>query len=90
MKNMRRSLHNTVHHWMDTVGFRLNFSKPIKHKNLVFDHYFYKTFDFVEQRDPYDEDASEFLCFDSYGEKVKVRSLLDLQHAFFENLSQVK
>ena len=26
---------------------------------------------------------SQFLCFDMYGEKINVRSLLDLQMAFF-------
>jgi len=30
------------------------------------------------------------VCFDTYGEKIKVRSLLDLQSAFFENLSELK
>jgi hypothetical protein len=29
------------------------------------------------------------LCFDAYGEKIIVRSLLDLQTAFFENISQL-
>lgn len=90
MNDMRIPLRAKVHHWMDAMGFRLNFSETLKSKDLVFDHYFYKTFDFIEQRKTRAGSKSEFVCFDNYGEKIKVKSLLDLQSAFFENLSQLK
>jgi hypothetical protein len=90
MKNIRSSLQSKVHHWMDAIGFRLNSSETVQNKNMTVDHYFYKTFNFIEQRKNNQHAKSEFVCFDSYGEKVKVRSLLDLQTAFFENLSQLK
>jgi hypothetical protein len=35
-------------------------------------------------------ERSKFMCFDAYGEKIKINSLLDLQTAFFENISQLK
>jgi hypothetical protein len=35
-------------------------------------------------------ERSVFVCFDPYGETIKVRSLLDLQTAFYENLSQLR
>jgi hypothetical protein len=54
------------------------------------DHYFFKTFNFIEQRKMDAAEKPEFVCFDTYGEKIKVRSLLDLQSAFFENLSELK
>jgi len=57
---------------------------------MIISHYFYKTFNFIEQRKNGPDQRSEFVCFDNYGEKMKVRSLLDLQSAFFENLSQLK
>ena len=44
MNDMRMPLRAKVHHWMDAMGFRLNFSETLKSKDLVFDHYFYKTF----------------------------------------------
>ncbi len=90
MKNLRNTLSSKVHHWMDTMGFRKNFTQTLTNKNITVDHYFYKTFNFIEQRRNNVMGKSEFVCFDNYGEKVKVRSLLDLQSAFFENLSQLK
>jgi len=90
MKNLRSSLHSKVHRWMDSMGFHKNFSEIVKNKNVIVDHYFYKTFNFIEQRKTDELAKSEFVCFDNYGEKIKVRSLLDLQSAFFENLSQLK
>lgn len=90
MKNLRSSLQSKVHQWMDAMGFRLNFSETLQNKNITVDHYFYKTFNFIEQRRSNGEAGSEFVCFDNYGEKMRVRSLLDLQGAFFENLSQLK
>jgi hypothetical protein len=90
MKNLRNSLQLKVHHWIQSMGFRLNSSETMQHTNITVDHYFYKTFNFVEHRGSNSEAISEFVCFDNYGERIKVRSLLDLQSAFFENLSQLK
>ncbi|MBW4890454.1 hypothetical protein KXQ82_12030 [Mucilaginibacter sp. HMF5004] len=88
MSNISISLHSKVHQWMDSIGFNLNFSERLKNKDVTINHYFFKTFNFIEQ---FNHDSrSEFVCFDNYGEKIKVRSLLDLQSAFFENLSQLK
>jgi hypothetical protein len=44
----------------------------------------------IEKQKSGDHKTSRFLCFDPYGEKINVRSLLDLQAAFFDNLSQLK
>jgi hypothetical protein len=90
MENLRSALQLKVHHWIQSIGFRLNSSETMKHTNITVDHYFYKTFNFVEQRGNGTGAISEFVCFDNYGERIKVRSLLDLQSAFFENLSQLK
>jgi len=73
---------------MDTVGFRLNESQT--KNNVTINHYFFKTFNFIEKAKNNDLQHSKFLCFDMYGEKMNVRSLLDLQSAFYENLSQLK
>jgi hypothetical protein len=90
MANLRKSLHFKVHDWMKKVGFRLNSTDIIKKDNVTVDHYFFKTFDFIEQHQAGSVDKAEFVCFDNYGEKVKVRSLLDLQSAFYENLSELR
>lgn len=90
MKNMRTNLHEKVHRWMDSIGFRLNASQTDKRANVTTNHYFFETFNFLEQAKNNDMDHSRFLCFDMYGEKINVRSLLDLQTAFFENISQLK
>lgn len=89
MANIRTSLHSKVHVWMKKVGFRLNSSDTNHKDNVTVDHYFFKTFNFIEQRKANSPEKAEFVCFDTYGEKIKVRSLLDLQSAFFENLSQL-
>lgn len=89
MKNIRNTLSSKVHQWMNAMGFSKNFSETEVSKNVIIDHYFYKTFNFIEQRKMGAIEKSEFVCFDNYGEKMKVRSLLDLQSAFFENLSQL-
>jgi hypothetical protein len=90
MTNLRASLHSRVHDWMNKIGFRLNSSATIKKTGTIVNHYFFKTFNFIEQRKKNPSEKTEFICFDTYGEKVKVRSLLDLQNAFFENLSSIK
>ncbi|MFD2873320.1 hypothetical protein ACFS5N_12620 [Mucilaginibacter ximonensis] len=85
-----RNLHAKVHKWIDTIGFRLNASQTNKRSNVTTNHYFFETFNFLEKAKDGDLKNSKFLCFDMYGEKVNVRSLLDLQTAFFENISQLK
>jgi hypothetical protein len=76
---------------MDAIGFRLNSSQTNTKSNVRTNHYFFETFNFFE-KEKVDGDIknSKFLCFDMYGEKMNVRSLLDLQTAFFENISQLK
>jgi len=90
MKNIRQSLHARVHNWTDKFGFRLNATQTDKKNNIVTNHYFFETFNFIERGKKGDHQTSKFLCFDAYGEKIVVRSLLDLQTAFFENISQLK
>lgn len=90
MNNMRASLHTKVHHWIDTFGFILNASQTDKRSNTTTNHYFFETFNFIEKEKRGDHNTSRFLCFDTYGEKITVRSLLDLQTAFFDNISQLK
>ena len=90
MKSIRPSLHSKVHQWIDNIGFRLNTSQTNKKNNVITNHYFFETFNFIEKQIKGDHKTSKFLCFDMYGEKMQVRSLLDLQTAFFENISQLK
>jgi len=90
MKKITSSLHTRIHQWIDAFGFRLNSSRPNKRKNIITRHYFFQTFNFFEKIDTRHPGKVEFLCFDTYGETIKVKSLLDLQSAFFENISQLK
>ena len=90
MNNIASSLHSKVHTWIDAFGFRLNSSQSGMGKKIIIKHYFFETFNFFEKSDPRHPERSKFLCFDTYGEKIKVNSLLDLQAAFFENISQLK
>ena len=90
MKNIRQSLHARVHSWTDKFGFRLNATQTDKKNNIITKHYFFETFNFIEREKNGDHATSKILCFDAYGEKIAVRSLLDLQTAFFENISQLK
>ena len=90
MKNIASSLQSRIHEWIDAFGFRLNASQTNRRKNIVTRHYFFKTFNFFERADTKNPGRIEFLCFDTYGETIKVKSLLDLQSAFFENISQLK
>lgn len=89
MSNMS-NLHVKVHKWIDSIGFRLNASQTNKRNNVTTNHYFFETFNFIERAKEGDLQNSKFLCFDMYGEKVNVRSLLDLQTEFFENISKLK
>jgi hypothetical protein len=90
MANLNLSLHSKVHNWIDTIGFSLNGSQTNHKNNVTTNHYFFKTFNFFEKAKNNDLDKSKFVCFDAYGEVIVVKSLLDLQTAFFENLSQLK
>lgn len=89
MDNMSVTLHSNIHSWMDTYGFRLNSSLFNRNKKVTFNHYFFETFNFFEKWDARHPEKSKFLCFDAYGEKINVKSLLVLQTAFFENISQL-
>jgi hypothetical protein len=90
MNNIGTSLHSRVHNWIDSIGFRLNTSQTNVKSNITTNHYFFETFNYLEHSKNNDLHHSKFLCFDMYGEKINVRSLLDLQTAFFENISQLK
>ena len=90
MSNIRASLYSKVHNWIDGIGFRLNASQVDRKNNVTTNHYFFETFNFFETQRKDKPEKTQFLCFDTYGEKVKVRSLLDLQTAFFDNISQLK
>lgn len=89
MTNISSSLHSKVHQWIDGIGFRLNESQTNDKNNVTINHYFFETFNFFEESKNNDLKNSEFLCFDAYGERIKVKSLLDLQTAFYENISQL-
>lgn len=90
MKNIASSLHSRIHQWTDVFGFRLNMSRTNKKRSIITRHYFFQTFNFFEKIDARHPEKVEFLCFDTYGESIKVNSLLELQTAFFENISQLK
>ncbi|TFF40319.1 hypothetical protein [Mucilaginibacter psychrotolerans] len=90
MDNITTSLHARVHAWMDAIGFRLNASQTNFRNKETTNHYFFETFNFFEKARGGDMSKAKFLCFDVYGESMSVRSLLDLQAAFFENISQLK
>jgi hypothetical protein len=89
MANIRGSLHSKVHNWTDSIGFRLNDSQTNRKNNVTTNHYFFETFNFFEKSKNNDLKNSKFLCFDAYGEEINVKTLLDLQTAFFENISQL-
>jgi len=89
MANINVNLHAKVHNWIDTIGFSLNGSQTNHRSKITTNHYFFETFNFFEKAKNNDVENSKFLCFDAYGETIKVKSLLDLQTAFFENISQL-
>lgn len=88
--NNVRNLHAKVHHWLNAIGFRLNTSQTNRRSKVTTNHYFFETFNLLERKKEGDHQSSKFLCFDMYGEKINVHSLLDVQTAFFENISQLK
>jgi len=90
MRKMANTLHTRIHNWIDAVGFRLNASKTYRKRTVTISHYFFETFNFMERMDNRNPERSKFMCFDAYGEKIKVNTLLDLQTAFFENINQLK
>ena len=90
MDNIAVSLHSRVHTWIDAIGFRLNASQTNQRSKVITKHYFFETFNFFERTKKNEPGKAKFLCFDTYGEKMNVKSLLDLQSAFFENISQLK
>ena len=90
MDNAVASLYAKVHQWTDAIGFRLNASQTNNKSNVTTRHYFFETFNFFERTKKNEPGKAKFLCFDTYGEKMNVKSLLDLQSAFFENISQLK
>lgn len=90
MKNLVNSLHSRIHNWIDAIGFRLNSSQTFRKSGVTIRHYFFETFNFMERDDKRHPENSRYMCFDAYGEKINVRTLLDLQTAFFENISQLK
>jgi hypothetical protein len=85
-----RNLHGKVHKWLGAIGFHLNTSQTNKRSKVTTNHYFFETFNLLEKSKPGEHEHAKYLCFDMYGEKINVRSLLDLQTAFFENISQLK
>ncbi|WP_143822893.1 hypothetical protein [Mucilaginibacter sp. MD40] len=90
MDNSKTSMHARVHTWMDAIGFTLNASQTSLKNRVTTNHYFFETFNFFERKKGNDHSRTKFLCFDTYGEKIQVRTLLDLQTAFFDNISQLK
>ena len=90
MNNIQTALHSKIHNWMDAFGFSLNSSQTNQNKKVITNHYFFETFNYYERWDSKNPEKSKFLCFDKYGEKININSLLDLQMAFFENISQLK
>ena len=90
MDKIANSLHAKVHSWTDAIGFNLNTSLTNNKNKVTTKHYFFETFNFIERYMGDDLLTAKFLCFDTYGEKIVVKSLLDLQTAFFENISQLK
>jgi hypothetical protein len=90
MAKIKGSLHAKIHKWIDTIGFHLNGSQLNTRSNVTTKHYFFETFNFLEKGKNNDPQRTQFLCFDAYGETIKVRTLFDLQKAFFENISQLK
>lgn len=90
MKGAVNNLHTKIHEWTDAFGFRLNASQTSRSKKITTRHYFFETFNFIERLYAKHPEKTKFICFDAYGEKINVWSLLDLQTAFFENISQIK
>lgn len=90
MNTMRANLQSKVHDWTTLMGFTLNSTETNEKNKVTTNHYFFETFNFLEKKKTDEPEKSRYICFDPYGETLKVRSLLDLQTAFFENISQLK
>ena len=89
MNNSSEILHSKVHEWIDGVSFQFNGSQTDETSNITTSHYYFETFNFFENVSNHDKGQAKFMCFDTYGETVEVETLLDLQTAFFENISQL-
>jgi hypothetical protein len=90
MNTVDNTLHNKVHNWINMIGFQINFSETDHKKKVTTSHYFFETFNFLESAKEDTPQRSKFMCFDTYGEKLNVKTLLDIQAAFYENISQLK
>jgi hypothetical protein len=90
MNTVRANLHNKVQNWTKRMGFRLNSTETNEKSQVTTRHYFFETFNFFEKLKADRPERPQYICFDQYGEKLKVRSLLDLQAAFYDNISQLK
>ncbi|QJD96184.1 hypothetical protein HH214_10045 [Mucilaginibacter robiniae] len=90
MNNLSTTLHDKVHNWMNMIGFRLNSSDTNNQSKTVTKHYFFETFNCLEKVKTDEPGKAKFMCFDTYGETLKIRSLSDLQTAFYDNISQLK
>ena len=90
MDNFSGTLHNKVHRWLDGIGFCFHSSQTDNLSKVTTNHYFFETFNILENAKNDDAGSVKFLCFDVYGETIRVKTLLDLETAFFENISQLK
>lgn len=90
MNTASAPLHNKVHNWMDMIGFQLNSSAVSPESHNTVNHYFFKTFNFLEEVKNDAPGKPRFTCFDTYGEAHTVKNLSDLQTAFYDNISQLK
>lgn len=86
---LRPVITSEIHDWINRIGFKLN-SSAENDRNVITEHYFFETFNFLKESKKDIPDKADFVWFDVYGEQMKVNSLIDLQVAFFENLSELK
>ena len=86
----QHNLRQTVYRWLHQVGVRLSSSQLLQGEDMRVNHYFFKTFNIMEVIPRKLPNQPVFWCFDTYGEKMDVDCLLDLQTAFYENLSELK
>lgn len=90
MNNSGAKLYSQVHSWINAIGFHLNSSAINCKNNVTINHYYFETFNFLESSKNNEPAESNFTCFDTYGEQYQIKSLLDLQVAFYDNISQLK
>lgn len=86
---LRAAITSKIHNWVNRVGFELN-SSAMDERDLLTEHYFFETFNFLKESKKDVPEKAEFVCFDTYGEKMNINSLVEFQEAFFENLSILK